>query len=142
MLNLNFATGFFQRIFLGRSFTGGLVFEVRPQFAGTRFSVTDVRVTSESSAVLQALTWLGQDQLGALVEDKIQFDVGDVLSDGEHAAANALKQLSVDLQSAGVKVSFGEPSLSLSLADPNEIGLMITANGIVGVFAEVLEIAP
>ena len=137
-LNLNVATGFFSFT----SFAGDLTFEVRPQLDGTRFSVRDVRVASESSAILQGLTWLAQGQLVALVEDKIQFDVGDLLADSERAAAKALKQLSFDLQNEGVKVNFGEPSIGLSLADPNEIGLMITAKGTVGVFAEVLEIAP
>lgn len=141
-LNLSVATGFFQRVFLGRSFTGDLTFAVRPQLDDTRFSVNDVRVTSESSSLLQGLSWLAQGQLVALVEEKVRFDVGDVLSGSERAAADALKQLSVDLQSDGVQVSFGEPSLSLSLADPNETGLMINANGLVSVFAQVLEIAP
>lgn len=141
-LNLNVATGFFQRILLGRSFTGDLTFEVRPQLDGTHFRVTDVHVTSESSALLQGLTWLAQDQLVALVEDKVHFDIGELLSDGQHAATDALKRLSTDLQSEGVRVNFGEPSLSLRLADPNEVSLMITAKGTVAVSAEVTEIAP
>ena len=141
-LDLNVAAGFFSRILLGRSFTGTLSFEGTPQLKENEFSLASVRVTSESDALLQGLTWLAQGSLVSLVEEKVRFDVSEVLADGTKAATEALADLSADLQATGVNVTFGEPRLSLRLADPDESGLMITAKGVTSVSAEVSTIEP